>query len=60
MAKLFVKFGMELMSGLVGKQRVCGEAATVQSEREAVAGEGWNDSGLVADGPEVFSDGVTA
>jgi hypothetical protein len=35
-----------------------GEAAAVEREGEAVAGEGRDDGGLVADGPEIFGDGV--
>jgi len=59
-AKLFVEFGMELMSGLAGEERARGEASAVQRERQAVAGEGRDDGGLVTDGPEILSDGVTA
>jgi len=59
-AKLFVEFGMELMSGLAGEERARGEAAAMQRDCEAVAGEGRDDGGLVTDGPEILSDGVTA
>jgi hypothetical protein len=60
MAKLFVEFGMEVVRRLAGEERARGEAAAVEREREAVAGEGRDDGSLVTDSPEVFSDGVTA
>jgi hypothetical protein len=59
-AELFVELGVEVVRGLAGEDCSRGEAAAVEREREAVAGEGGDDGGLVADGPEVFGDGVAA
>jgi hypothetical protein len=49
---------MEPLRGSTGEQGARGEAAAVQREGEAVAGERWDDCGLVADGIEVFGDGM--
>jgi len=59
-AELLVELGVELMCGLAGEDGVRGEAAAVQRECEAIAGEGRDDRSLVTDCPEVFSDGVAA
>jgi hypothetical protein len=51
---------VEVVRGVAGEESVRGEAAAVQCKSEAVAGKGGDDGGLIADGPQVFSDGVTA
>ena len=55
-----MELGVEVVRGLAGEEGMGGEASAVKREGEAVAGEGGDDGGLVADGPEVFGDGVTA
>jgi hypothetical protein len=59
-AELPVELGVEVVGGLAGEERLRGEATAMQREGEAVAGEGRDDGGLVADGPQVFGKGVAA
>jgi hypothetical protein len=49
---------MEPWRRSTSEQGARSQATAVERERKAVAGERWDDCGLVADGIEVFGDGM--